>query len=119
MTHAKVSVESADQEIDPGTHTAPLTGPPDSFREADTQPEMIRRAHHVRDSLEEVITVARLGDPGGPRDGESRNYLILPTRIVGVQHDRAATRPTTQSQPTWQAAPSRSDYHEHTAGSSH
>ena len=41
------------------------------IREADTQTEMIRRAHLVRDAIDEVIAAARAGEPGSPSDGAS------------------------------------------------
>jgi hypothetical protein len=43
------------------------------IREADTESEMIRRAHNVRDAIEDMITAARAGEPGDPRDGGTRN----------------------------------------------
>ena len=42
------------------------------IREADTEEEMVRRAHLVRDAIDEVIAAARAGEPGNPSDGETR-----------------------------------------------
>jgi hypothetical protein len=36
------------------------------IRTADTEPEMIRRAHHVPDAIDDMIAVARIGKPGYP-----------------------------------------------------
>lgn len=43
-----------------------------SIREADTEPEMMRRSHHVREAIEDMIAAARIGVPGDPRDGGTR-----------------------------------------------
>jgi hypothetical protein len=42
------------------------------IREADTEQEMFSRTHHVRDAINAVIDAAREGEPGEPRDGETR-----------------------------------------------
>jgi hypothetical protein len=43
------------------------------IREADTEPEMIRRAHNVRQAIDDMISAARIGEPGDPRDGGTRD----------------------------------------------
>lgn len=44
-----------------------------SIREADTESEMIRRSHNVRDAIDDMIAAARMGEPGDPRAGGTRN----------------------------------------------
>jgi hypothetical protein len=36
------------------------------IREADTEPEMVRCAHYVREAIDNMIDVGRDGEPGDP-----------------------------------------------------
>ena len=38
-----------------------------SIREADAEPEMMRRTHNVRNAIDDMIAAARTGEPGDPR----------------------------------------------------